>query len=53
LKGRSRPMRGFGSVTGAARSCAAYEEVREHFRFRTTVDEVMALGARAHNSAAA
>jgi transposase-like protein len=33
IKGRYRPMRGFGSVMGAARFCAAYEEVRDYFRY--------------------
>jgi transposase-like protein len=43
IKGRYRPMRGFGSVIGAARFCAAYEEVRDYFRCRTTLNEVVPL----------
>ena len=43
MKGRYRPMRGFGSVIGAARFCAAYEEVRDFFRHRTTLHEVVPL----------
>jgi putative transposase len=43
VKGRYRPMRGFGSVSGAARFCAAYEEVRDYFRYRTTLNEVVPL----------
>lgn len=43
IKGRYGPMRGFGSVVGAARFCAAYEEVRDYFRPRTTLNEVVPL----------
>ncbi len=43
IKGRYQPMRGFGSVSGAARFCAACEEVREYFRHRTTLHEVVPL----------
>jgi len=43
IKGRYRPMRGLGSVSGAARFCAAYEEVRAYFRHRTTLHEVVPL----------
>ncbi len=43
IKGRYRPMRGFGSVSGAARFCAAYEEVRDVFRHRTTRHQVVPL----------
>jgi len=43
LKGRYQPMRGFGSVSGAARFCAAYEEVRDFFRHRTTLHEIVPL----------
>ena len=43
IKGRYRPMRGFGSVSGAARFCAAYEEVRDFFHHRTTLHEVVPL----------
>jgi len=43
IKGRYRLMRGFGSVSGAAQFCAAYEEVRDYFQYRTTVNEVVPL----------
>ncbi len=43
IKGRYRPMRGFGSVVGAARFRAAYEEVQDYFRPRTTLHEVVPL----------
>jgi len=43
IKGRYRPMRGFGSVARATRFCAAYEEVRDFFRHRTTLHEVIPL----------
>ena len=43
IKGRYRPMRGFGSVVGAARFCAAYEEVQDYFRSRTTLHEMVPL----------
>jgi hypothetical protein len=36
-------MRGFGSVIGAARFCAAYEKVRDYFRCRTTLNEAVPL----------
>ena len=34
IKGRSKPMLGFKSPESAARFCRAFEEQREHFRFR-------------------
>jgi transposase-like protein len=43
IKGRYRPMRGFGRVIRAARFCAAYEEVRDYFRNRTRLNEVVPL----------
>jgi putative transposase len=46
VKGRYQPMRGFGSVIGAARFCAAYEEVQDFFRHRTTLHEVVPLGVQ-------
>ena len=46
IKGRYRPMRGFGSVSGAARFCAAYEEVRDFFRRRTALHGVVPLGVQ-------
>jgi transposase-like protein len=35
IKGRYRPMRGFGSFASAARFCVAHDEVRDYFRHRT------------------
>jgi putative transposase len=43
IKGRYRPLRGCGSVIGAARFCAAYEEGRDHFRHRTRLNAVVPL----------
>jgi len=43
IKGRYRLMRGFGSVSRAARFCAAYEEVQAYFRHRTTLHEGVPL----------
>ena len=34
-------MRGFGSIIGAARFCAAYEEMRDHVRRQTKLHEVV------------
>jgi hypothetical protein len=36
-------MRGFGSFGSAARFCTAYDEVREYFRYRTRMNEVVPL----------
>jgi transposase-like protein len=43
IKGRYRPMRGFGSFDSAARFCLAHDEVRDHFRHRTRMNEVVPL----------
>ena len=43
IKGRYQPMRGFGSFTSAARFCPAHDEVRDYFRHRTTLHEVVPL----------
>jgi putative transposase len=36
-------MRGFGSVTSAARFCRAFEEVRQFFRIRTSMKQPVSL----------
>jgi hypothetical protein len=36
-------MRGFGSFESAARFCLAHDEVRDHFRHRTRLNEVVPL----------
>jgi transposase-like protein len=43
IKGRYRPMRGFGSFDSAARFCLAHDEMRDHFRHRTRMNEVVPL----------
>ena len=46
IKGRYQPMRGFGTFHSAARFCSAYDEVRDHFRHRTRLHEVVPLGVQ-------
>jgi putative transposase len=43
IKQRYYPMRGFGSVASAARFCRAFDEVRQFFRFRTTMKQKISL----------
>ena len=43
IKQRYYPMRGFGSVASAARFCRAFDEVRQFFRFRTTMKQHVSL----------
>jgi putative transposase len=43
IKQRSYPMRGFGSFTSASRFCRAFDEVRQFFRFRTTMKQQVSL----------
>ncbi len=43
IKQRSYPMRGFGSVASASRFCHAFDEVRQFFRFRTTMKQQVSL----------
>ena len=43
IKQRSYPMRGFGSVASASRFCRAFDEVRQFFRFRTTMKQQVSL----------
>jgi putative transposase len=44
IKGRYQPMRGFGTFHAAARFCSAHDEVRDYFRHRTRMGEVVPLG---------
>src|SRR6266567_1361453 len=43
IKQRYYPMRGFGSFTSASRFCRAFDEVRQFFRFRTTIGQAVSL----------
>jgi len=43
IKQRYYPMRGFGSFTSASRFCRAFEEIRQFFRFRTTMKQKVSL----------
>ena len=43
IKGRYQPMRGFGSFPSAARFCTAHDELRDYFRHRTRMHEVVPL----------
>jgi transposase-like protein len=43
IKQRYYPMRGFGSFTSASRFCRAFDEVRQLFRFRTTIRQSVSL----------
>ena len=43
IKQRYYPMRGFGSFTSASRFCRAFDEVRQFFRFRTTIQQKVSL----------
>lgn len=43
IKQRYYPMRGFGSVVSASRFCRAFDEVRQFFRFRTTMKQRVSL----------
>ena len=44
IKGRYGSMCGFGSFVSAARFCTAHDEVRDYFRHRTRLQEVVPLG---------
>ena len=46
IKGRYHPMRGFGNVVSASRFCAAYDELRDYFRHRITMNDVVSLGVQ-------
>lgn len=43
IKGRYHSMRGFGNFESAARFCLAHDEVRDSFRYRTRLNEVVPL----------
>jgi putative transposase len=43
IKQRYYPMRGFGSFISASRFCRAFDEVRQFFRFRTTMKQKVSL----------
>ncbi len=43
IKQRYYPMRGFGSFASAARFCRAFDELRQFFRFRTTMNQLVPL----------
>ncbi len=43
IKQRYYPMRGFGNVESAARFCRAFDELRQFFRFRTTMNQSVPL----------
>jgi putative transposase len=43
IKQRYYPMRGFGSIVSASRFCRAFDEVRQFFRFRTTMKQRISL----------
>ncbi|GHO63170.1 hypothetical protein KSC_030950 [Ktedonobacter sp. SOSP1-52] len=43
IKQRYYPMRGFGNVASAARFCRAFDELRQFFRFRTTMNQLVPL----------
>ncbi len=46
IKQRYYPMRGFGSFAAAARFCVAHDELRDHFRHRTTLNELIPLAVQ-------
>jgi putative transposase len=39
-------MRGFGNVEAASRFCRAFDEVRQFFRFRTTMNQSVPLAGQ-------
>jgi len=39
-------MRGFGSFEAAARFCTAHDELRDHFRYRQHLNEMVSLAAQ-------
>ena len=43
IKQRYYPMRGFGHFKSASRFCSAFEEIRQHFRFRSKMNEKVSL----------
>jgi putative transposase len=43
VKQRYYPMRGFGSFGAAARFCTAFDELRDHFRYRECMGDTVSL----------
>jgi transposase-like protein len=43
IKQRYYPMRGFGSFGAVARFCTAHDELRDHFRYRRQLNEMVPL----------
>ncbi|GHP00544.1 hypothetical protein KSF_105910 [Reticulibacter mediterranei] len=43
IKQRYYPMRGFGNFVSATQFCRAFDEVRQFFRFRTTIRQSVSL----------
>ncbi|GHP00403.1 IS6 family transposase [Reticulibacter mediterranei] len=43
IKQRYYPMRGFGNFLSASRFCRAFDELRQFFRFRTTIRQRISL----------
>jgi putative transposase len=43
IKQRYYPMRGSGSLAGAARFCTVFDELRQHFRSRATSQKALPL----------
>jgi putative transposase len=43
IKPRYNPMRGFGCFDSAARFCRTFDELRQFFRFRTTINQSVPL----------
>ena len=48
IKQRYYPMRGFGNFASAAQFCRAFDEVRQFFRFRTTIGQSVSLAQQRH-----
>lgn len=46
IKQRYYPMRGFGSFASAARFCVAFDELRDHFRYRHRMGDKVSLAER-------
>ncbi|HEX7735222.1 MAG TPA: IS6 family transposase, partial [Ktedonobacteraceae bacterium] len=46
IKQRYYPMRGFGSFASTARFCRAFDEVRQFFRVRITMEQKVSLAQK-------
>ena len=46
IKGRYHPTRGFGNFVSAARFCTAHDELRDYFRHRIMLHEVVPPGVQ-------